>query len=250
MQEQQPQSTASARNGASSPKPTKNLYEPYVTPGWFWVSLRAVARAIFFLILNVKLVGRENIPKQGPFIVASNHLDWTDIPLVPAYMKQQVIYLAKEELHQGRLRWLVRFLGAIPVKRGEADRQLLRASDELLKKGKVLVIFPEGTRSRIRQMAQAHAGLGMIALRSGAPVLPVAISGSEHALKKFRPRITISYGEPLVLHPKGNKVTKDDVKDATETIMRRIAAMLPESYRGVYNEQKVTEADTAKLELL
>lgn len=248
MQEQQPQSTTGTRNAASTPKPAKNLYDPYVTPGWFWVALRAVARAIFFLILNVKLVGRQNIPEQGPFIVASNHLDWTDIPLVPAYMDQRVIYLAKEELFQGRLSWLVRFLGAIPVKRGEADRQLLRSSDELLKKGKVLIIFPEGTRSKIQQMAQAHAGLGMIALRSGAPVLPVAISGSEHALKKFRPRVTISYGEPLVVKPKGSKVTRDDVNDATELIMRRVAAMLPEAYRGFYNEQKAPELDTANPE--
>lgn len=248
MQEQQP--SVSTRHTASAPKPAKNLYDPYVTPRWFWFCLRWAARIIFSLILNVKLVGRQNIPKEGPYIIASNHLDWTDIPLVPAYMRQRVIYLAKEELFMGRIGWLVRFLGAIPVKRGEADRQLLRASDELLKKRKILVIFPEGTRSKTRRLAQAHAGMGMIALRAGVPVLPVAICGSEHALKRFRPRVTVSFGEPLILQPKGTKITKDDISEATETVMRRVASMLPEAYRGVYGEHNDSDTSTVKPELI
>lgn len=246
MQEHQSSSAARAQAPAAlsgqPTKPTKNLYEPYVTPAWFWVSLRAVAHVVFFLLLDIKLKGRENVPKTGPYILASNHLSWIDVPLVPAYLSSQVIYLAKEELHKGRLAWLVRFMGAIPVRRGEADRQLLRASDELLKRGKILVIFPEGHRSDNHQMIQAHAGLGMIALRAGVPVISVAICGSEHALKKFRPRITITYGEPLVLKPKGAKITREDVSAATETVMRHIAEMLPPAYRGVYGEENNTES--------
>lgn len=246
MQEHQPTSSGSVRSSSVPPdsRPTINLYEPYVTPRWFWLCLRGFARLVFFLTLNVKLVGRQNIPHEGPFFVVSNHLDWTDVPLVPAYMHQRVIYLAKEELFKGRLGWLVRFLGAIPVKRGEADRQLLRASDELLKKGKVLIIFPEGTRSKIQQLGQAHAGMGMIALRAGVPVLPVAVCGSEHAFKKFRPRVTISYGEPVLLRPKGAKITKEDILEATDTVMHRIAEMLPESYRGVYGQPASIESAT------
>jgi 1-acyl-sn-glycerol-3-phosphate acyltransferase len=238
MQEHQPSSPTDARTAAASgtqaSKPAKDLYEPYVTPHWLWVSLRSLARLIFFLVLSVKLVGLKNVPKNGPFIIACNHLSWTDIPLVPAYLAPQVVYLAKEESFQSRTGWMVRLLSAIPVKRGEADRQLLRASDSLLKRGKILIIFPEGTRSKSRQLAQAHAGVGMIALRAGVPVVPVAISGSENALKKFRPRITIVYGEPMLLQPKGAKVTKNDINEATEAIMQRIASMLPEAYRGAY----------------
>lgn len=226
-----------ARSSAQPTQPgkaAKNLYEPYVTPAWFWVSLRAVARLVFFLILNVRLVGRQHVPTKGPYFLVSNHLSWTDVPLVPAYLSTRVIYLAKEELFMGRIGWLVRLLGAIPVKRGEADRQLLRASDDLLKRGRVLVIFPEGHRSDTHQLIPAHAGMGMIALRAGVPVVPVAVWGSENALKRFRPRVTISYGEPLLLKPKGAKITKDDIQEATETVMRRIAALLPPEYRGVY----------------
>ncbi len=246
MQEHQPPTPTSTAGSAAtgtppvkSSKPAKNLYEPYFAPNWFWVLLRAVAHVVFFFALNLKVVGRENIPQTGPFIIASNHLSWVDIPLVPAYMKRPVIYLAKEELFHGRSGRFVRFLGAIPVKRGEADRQLLRASDELLKRGKILAIFPEGTRSKVQQMAQAHAGMGMIALRAGMPVLPVAICGSEHAFKKFRPRVTITYGEPMHLRPKGAKISKDDINDATTDVMQRIASMLPASYRGLYGETPV-----------
>ncbi len=243
MQEHQPSAPNSQQSETVGPvkkaKPSKNLYEPYVTPRWFWVCLRAFARIVFFFVLDVRRLGKKNIPKSGPYIIAANHLSWTDIPLVPAYLNSQVIYLAKEELYEGNLGWLVRFLGAIPVKRGEADRQLMRASDDLLKHGKILIIFPEGTRSKTQSMNEAHPGLGLIALRSGVPVLPIAISGSESALKKFRPHITIRYGEPIVLQPTGKKVTREDINQGTETVMRRIASMLPPSYQGVYGDPEV-----------
>ncbi|MBO0792293.1 MAG: 1-acyl-sn-glycerol-3-phosphate acyltransferase, partial [Ktedonobacteraceae bacterium] len=132
-----------------------------------------------------------------------------------------------------------------PVKRGEGDRQSLRAADDLLKRGKVLVIFPEGTRSKVHALGKGHAGLGMIALRSGAPVIPVAIYGSERVFKSFRPEVTITYGKPIVFKPKGAKITREDINNATEEIMHQIAAMLPERYRGVYRDLAVqAEAPT------
>jgi len=76
----------------------------------------------------------------------------------------------------------------------------------------------------------------MIALLSGVPVIPVAVWGSEHALKKFRASVTVCYGEPVVFKPKGAKVTREEIEAATEEVMRRIAAMLPARYRGVYGE--------------
>ncbi|MBE3561630.1 MAG: 1-acyl-sn-glycerol-3-phosphate acyltransferase, partial [Ktedonobacteraceae bacterium] len=229
------QSGNAASKAAHAPELDKRLYEPYVTPRWFWETLRIIG-IIFILplIARIRVRGRHNIPRRGPYIIASNHLSWTDIPLIPFWIPDRVTYMAKRELFVGRLGWLVRLLGAFPVKRGEADRQAMRAASEQLKKGKIFVIFPEGTRSKTRTMNKAHAGLGMIALRSEVPVLPVAIWGSEHIFKKFRPEVTIVYGEPVTFRPQGTKLTREEIDRTTDEIMHRIAAMLPEQYRGVY----------------
>ncbi|HLG65240.1 MAG TPA: lysophospholipid acyltransferase family protein [Ktedonosporobacter sp.] len=215
-------------------KPEKNLYVPYSTPRVVYEMLRWVVLFIFAIIVRVSVRGRYNIPRKGPYIIAANHLSWTDIPLIAAYIPGKVIYMAKEETFHNKVSWVVRFLGAFPVKRGEADRQSMRAADEQLKNGRVLVIFPEGTRSKTRTLARGHAGLGMIALRSGVPVIPVAIWGSENALKKFGARVTIVYGEPIELKPQGVKITREEINNATEQVMQSIAALLPAQYRGVY----------------
>jgi len=223
-------------------KPQKNLYEPYRMPMILWRLIRGVVRLIAAIIFDIHVVGRQNVPETGPLIIASNHLSWADVPLIPSFLKRKVVYMAKEETFQGNMGWFVRFLGAFPVKRGEADRQSLRTAEEQLKAGRILSIFPEGTRSKIHKLGQAHAGMGLIALRSGAPVVPVAIYGSEKVFKKFRPRITIIFGEPMILRPKGKKITREDIDESTEHVMLRIASMLPPEYRGVYAE-KLADSD-------
>ncbi len=235
-QELDPQKPVKPLQTTKSTKPQKNYYEPYITPTILYFALRWLAIIIFHIVNGVRLKGFDNVPRQGAFIIAANHLSWTDIPLIPMHLRRKVVYMAKEEYFSSKLAWLVRFLGSFPVKRGEGDRQALRTGEEQLKKGNILGIFPEGTRSRSRTLAKAHAGMGMIALRTGVPVVPVAIWGSENALKKFRAPVTISYGEPIVFKPKGKKITREDIDEATETIMHKIAAMMPKEYRGVYGE--------------
>jgi len=244
MKQEQDMSTSSdkqaqASKPAKSAKEAVNLYEPYVTPSFLYEAIRWLVFFLFYTTTRIRLRGLYNVPRKGSFIIAANHLAWTDIPLIPLHIHHKVVYMAKEEYFSSKISWLVRFMGAFPVKRGEADRQALRAGEEQLKKGNVLVIFPEGTRSRTRTMATAHAGMGLIALRTGVPVVPVAIWGSENALKKFRAPVTISYGEPMVLTPKSKKITREDIDEATGKVMRKIAEMLPPEYRGVYAEQQI-----------
>jgi 1-acyl-sn-glycerol-3-phosphate acyltransferase len=243
-----PEQPAQASKPAKSTKtkPQKNLYEPHRMPMILWRLIRVVVRVIVAIIFDVHTVGRQNVPETGPLIIASNHLSWADVPLIPAFLKRRVVYMAKEETFKARGGWLVRLLGAFPVKRGEADRQSLRAAEEQLKAGRILSIFPEGTRSKIHTLGQAHAGLGMIALRTGAPVLPVAIYGSEKSFTNFRPRITIIYGEPMILTPKGRKITREDIDQSTEQVMLRISSMLPPEYRGVYAEKLAAAEATIK----
>jgi len=230
----QPPQAVQAEKHAKPAKPQKNLYEPYNTPPLMYEILRRIGFIVVAIVIRLSLYGLSNVPGKGPLILAPNHLDWTDIPLIPLHIPRKVVYMAKEEWFRGKIAWLIRFLGAFPVRRGEADRQALRAAEEQLKQGKILGIFPEGTRSRSHTMAKGHAGMAMIALRTGVPVMPVAIWGSEKALKEFRPRVTIRYGEPVILKPKGIKITRQDIDDATDQVMRRIASMLPPEYRGVY----------------
>ncbi len=225
---------------AKPAKPQKNLYEPYNTPPVLYHALRWVTTLIVAVALHLRVFGLRNVQARGAFIIASNHLAWADIPLVAVRLHRKVVYMAKEEYFSSRIAWVVRLLGAFPVKRGEGDRQALHTAEEQLKKGNILVMFPEGTRSRTRTMARGHAGLGMIALRTGVPVVPVAIWGSEKVFKEFRPRVTICYGNPIVFKPGGKKITREDIDEATDQIMRSIAAMLPPEYRGVYAEQSPT----------
>ncbi len=225
-------------------KPPKNLYEPYLMPMFLWSLIRFVVRIIVAIIFDMHVIGQQNVPETGQLIIASNHLSWADVPLIPAFLKRRVVYMAKEEAFKAKGGWLIRFLSAFPVKRGEADRQSLKAAEEQLKAGRILCIFPEGTRSKKHTLGLAHAGMGMIALRSGAPVLPVAIYGSENAFKKFRPRITIVFGEPMVLTPKGKKITREDIDQSTEHVMLRISSMLPPEYRGVYADKQVAPEAT------
>lgn len=235
--------TSESPDNSSKPvRPVRNLYEPYITPSIVYEPLRWLAMLIFAIVARVHIRGRYNIPRKGPYIIASNHLSWIDIPLVPAYVPGKVVYMAKEELFYSKVGWLVRFLGAFPVKRGEGDRQAIRAAGDQLKKGRIFIIFPEGHRSETRTLGKIHSGLGMIALRAEVPVVPVAVSGSENVLKKFGAHVTLSYGEPVVFKPKGNKITREDIDDATHEIMRRIAEMLPPQYRGPTGEALVQGA--------
>ncbi len=230
-------STADKQEKPIKTKPEKDLYKPYKMPPFLWALIRALARAVFAVIAQVHLQGLERVPKEGAFIVASNHLSWIDVPLIPSYFSRPVVYMAKDETFHSKYAWLVRFMSAFPVKRGEADRQALRAADEQLKAGNILIIFPEGTRSKTHTLARAHAGMGVIALRAGVPIVPVAVWGSEKVLKKFRPRVNVIYGEPITFKPKGSKITREDIDNVTQQVMQKIASMLPPEYRGVYGEQ-------------
>ncbi len=93
-------------------KPEKDLYKPYKMPPFLWTAIRVLGQIFFAIVARVRLSGLENIPAEGPFIIASNHLSWFDVPLIPAYFSRPVIYMAKEETFLGRLGWLVRFMGA------------------------------------------------------------------------------------------------------------------------------------------
>jgi 1-acyl-sn-glycerol-3-phosphate acyltransferase len=213
---------------------------------FYWVSTGAM-RLVVWTFGRYQVVGAERMPRSGPLIVVANHLNNADPPLLGASLPRRIRFMAKQELFDSPLGPLVRWFGAFPVRRFEADLAALRRAQGILKEGGVLGMFPEGHRSRSGGMGPPHPGTALIALRSGAPLLPVAITGTEAIRTPLvllrRPRIRVVVGEPFTL-PAGRRVTAEQVQAGTDEIMRRIAALLPEKYRGVYADEGRTR--TAK----
>jgi len=208
---------------------------------WFYYAGRLAMRILLYLLTRWQVRGRENIPSQGPLLVVANHLNLADPPLVGVSLGRKAIFMAKEELFRSRLSgYFVSSFGAFPVHRGQLDRKALRQAQAVLAQGLSLVMFPEATRSNNAQLQPALPGSALIALRSGAPILPVAITGTERirgvAWLLRRPRITVNIGSPFHLPPVSSKLTKAELVELTNFMMGHIAELLPVEYRGNYAE--------------
>ena len=182
------------------------------------------------------------IPKSGPLIIVANHLNMIDPPLLSASITRRIVFMAKQELYSSPGGIFIRLFGAFPVRRGEPDRRALRQAEAVLREGLALGMFPEGTRGRMAQMQRPKAGTSLIALRSGAPILPVGITGSEAISGPGfifrRPKITVNVGRPFTLPRREGKVTAAQLDKLSDVIMEHIADLLPESYRGVYGRSR------------
>jgi 1-acyl-sn-glycerol-3-phosphate acyltransferase len=205
---------------------------------FYWMNVRSWASLIMLIAAKLHLQGKENIPRHGPLIFVSNHLNNADPLALTVMSPRRLIWMVKQEWFSTPVvGWLFHFFGLIPVRRFEADLGALRKAQNALQKGGVLAIFPEGTRSKTGAIAQAEPGAAMIALRTGVPVLPVAIWGTENVKlpRDFfrRTHIYMSIGEPFQL-PEARRVDKKAAESGTHEIMDRVAGLLPEKYRGVY----------------
>lgn len=225
--------------------------EDGTTVRWVYELIRLVARLAIPLVARLRTEGLENIPMEGPVILAMNHIAWLDIPMASLRVKRVTHYMAKIELFRVPvLGGIMRLCGSFPVRRGEGDREALRTSERLLQQGEVLVIFPEGHRSDHGPLITAHPGIALIALRSNAPIVPVGISGTRRVLKGGRflfwaPTVTVRYGTPFTLGGADGRRTRESLAQATDTIMYRIAALLPPEQRGPYANPPVAQPSRA-----
>ena len=198
------------------------------------------AKALLMIISSRDIQGRENVPRKGALIVASNHLSNGDAPILTVAVPRRIAWMTKAEWFKTPIIGpLFRLAGMIPVRRGEADLKALRLSQKVLRNGGVLAMFPEGTRGGDQGLRAGEQGTALIALHTGAPIVPIAIWGTEHVKlpRDFfrRTHAHIRFGKPFTLKSSG-RVTRDDVARGTENIMREIAALLPERYRGAYKD--------------
>jgi 1-acyl-sn-glycerol-3-phosphate acyltransferase len=210
-------------------------------------------KALLMLITSRDVQGRENVPRKGPLIVASNHLSNGDPPILTAVVPRQISWMAKAEWFKTPvIGAMFRMAGMVPVRRFEADLQALRRSQDVLKHGGALAMFPEGTRGGAKGLQAGEPGTALIALRTGAPIVPIAIWGTEHVKLPRdmfrRTRAHVRFGKPFTLKARDHRITRQDVQQGTETIMKAIAALLPERYRGVYAEAPAASEATAATE--
>ena len=210
---------------------------------WVYYVGRFLTRTVLLLLTRWRVRGEENIPGQGPLLIVVNHLNLTDPPIVGVSIGRKAMFLAKEELFRSRFSgYFMRNFGAFPVRRGGMNNEVLRKAEQLLKQGVALIMFPEGRRSLGAQLAPALSGAALIASRSGAPVLPVGISGTEKikgiAWVFRRPRVTVNIGFPFSLPQVNGKLTRAELTECTDSIMAHIAELLPAEYQGNYAERK------------
>jgi 1-acyl-sn-glycerol-3-phosphate acyltransferase len=202
--------------------------------------LRWIFNLLFSLLTRRDVAGRENLPREGPYILAANHLSRLDLALVYGLIGDKSItgWAAEKYEHHPFFGLLLRMGGGIFIRRGEVDRGALQAAVEWLRAGKVFGMSPEGTRSSTGALIRAKTGAAYLINETGVPVVPIAITGTEHALPTLarlrRPRVSVRFGKPLHLPPVGPDDRMAALRRNTDEIMCQIAAMLPPEYRGVY----------------
>lgn len=206
-------------------------------------TLRSIVRFLMSIIVDIEVHGVEKMP-AGNFIAAANHLGRLDTAALLCVIDREDIIMPVAEKYKNHPLFgaIGRSVNAIWLNRFEADFAALRQILERMEQGGMLVIAPEGTRSKTEALQEAKLGVAFLASRSGYPVIPVAVTGTEDRavlenLKRFRKsKIVVRGGDPFTIEiPKG-RGREQAMRTATDEIMCRIAAMLPEKYRGVYAE--------------
>jgi 1-acyl-sn-glycerol-3-phosphate acyltransferase len=215
----------------------------------YWL-LKGVLSPIFFVFYRVKVEGRENIPKKGPAILAANHQSFCDSFFIPLVVRRKVTYLAKAEYFDSwKTAWFFRAAGQIPIRRGggsASERALETARGEVLGKGNLLGLYPEGTRTLDAYVHKGRTGVTRLSRECGVPVIPVGVIGTvdvqpvnSNFMRPFK-RVTIRFGAPMQMDPPENP---DDpleghdhtqCRDFTNELMREIARLSNREYMDEY----------------
>ena len=218
---------------------------------WF---ITTALRIYFWLTLRIDAPGgMDKVPEKGPLIVITNHTGQVEVPVFATMLQpRKITGWGKAEAFENLfLRWVFGAWDIIPVHRGEADMTALKSALRMLEEGRIFGVAPEGTRNKTGILRRGLPGAAILALKSGAPVLPVVHWGGEKFLKNLksfkRTDFHIRVGEPFYVKVDG-KVTGEMRQEIVDEMMYKIASMMPEEYRGEYsNMSKVSEKFLVKL---
>ena len=209
---------------------------------WFFRPGSWITRVTMWFLGPLRAHGLKHIPREGAFILVSNHISLLDPMIIGSTADQTgrlVHFMAKEELrHWPLIGWLATQAGVYFVRRGEGDRAAQRLSLDLLARGEAIAVFLEGTRSRDGVLGEPRDGAALLAMRSGVRLLPVSITGSNRLFPKGarlprRSRVTVRIGEPFQLTTQASgRIDRQELANGTDRIMRAIAALLPAAQRG------------------
>jgi 1-acyl-sn-glycerol-3-phosphate acyltransferase len=231
--------------------------ETYRIPFRFRLSrpvLKAVFRLIFHILGRVKVIGKENIPYGKPYVVAMNHVSIFDPPLIGAFWPETLEIIGASDVFakpgQGEV---LKLYGVIPVHRGEYDRALLNRIVAIIKAGYPFLIAPEGGRSHVTAMRRALPGIAYIIEETDVPVVPVGLVGTtedfwQRAKRGSQPRLEIRIGKPIRLPSITEKgaARREARQRNADLVMRHLAGLLPEEYRGVYADSVIIPAQTSQ----
>jgi 1-acyl-sn-glycerol-3-phosphate acyltransferase len=198
---------------------------------WFWFGWR-VLRGLLTLYNRLEAVGIENVPLKGGSLIGSNHISHLDPPAVGCCIPRKARFVAKDELfHQFFLSWYLPSVGVIPIKRGVGGNLMLDKAVEAIEKGEIVVLFPEGTRSRTGFPGKARSGIIVLAARTGVPIMPARISGSYDcmppgSLFPAPGKIQVAFGKPITYKPGEIDLNnREQVQAETHRLMETIMSL-------------------------
>jgi 1-acyl-sn-glycerol-3-phosphate acyltransferase len=221
------------------------------------LKVRLVNGVISFITSILCRIDRTNLdqmPEKGPLILISNHINFLEVPVIlPRLMPRSITAFIKEETYDNPfMSFLFTTWGGIPIRRGEADLEAFQLGLEALRAGKIMTITPEGTRSNDGALKKGFPGVILLAIRSGAPIMPMAHYGGEMFWPNFkrlkRTDFKVLLGNPFTINIGGQALSREVRQQATNEVMYQLAALLPAKYRGLYSDMSKATEDFIRFE--
>jgi 1-acyl-sn-glycerol-3-phosphate acyltransferase len=193
-------------------------------PNWMYEAVRMVLTPYLLLVYRARCIDSDNVPADGPAIIAPNHFSYLDHFFVAVFLRRKVQFMAKSQLFSPPMQAVYSNGGVFPVRRGHNDEEAFVTAHRVLERGGIVVMYAEAGRSRTGELGKPRHGLGRLALESGAPVVPTAIAGSEQVRNWKRlqfPKVTAQFAEPLRFEPV-EEPTRDQAQVASEIVFGRV----------------------------